>query len=87
MSARTDLVTLVDLWNIRAQALDDCPAPVQKLKNERGAGRKPALAFMDKQTLKDMREYGYSYREIAKLCGVSVGTVHKLINEHKKKSS
>jgi DNA invertase Pin-like site-specific DNA recombinase len=85
MHAKTDLMVLVDLWNIRAQTIDECPAPVQKLINERGAGRKPKISNIDKQLILDSVSRGSSYRSTAHYFKVSVGTVHKLINEHKKK--
>lgn len=68
-------------WNTRAQTLDDC-APVQKLKNERGAGRKPKN-WNVKNMLAERRA-GWTYRKIAKMRGLSVGTVHKLISEQSK---
>jgi DNA-binding NarL/FixJ family response regulator len=73
-------------WNVRTIQLDDyIPATsVQKLKNERGAGRKPSDLRYAKQAVMLYREDGYSMRKIAKIYGVSVGTVHKLINEQNK---
>lgn len=82
MSAKTDLLTLVDLWNIRAQTLEDC-APVHKLKNERGAGRKRLLLEGEISEILSKRKNGMSIRKIADEMMVSVGLVHKLINERK----
>jgi hypothetical protein len=57
---------------------------VQKLKNERGAGRKPFIEREKQDVLLFYENENLSYRQIAELCSISVGSVHKLINEHKK---
>ena len=54
---------------------------VQKLKNERGAGRKEIFTEEQKDTVKMLRLQGKSYRAIAKDMNCSVATVHKIINE------
>lgn len=54
---------------------------VQKIKNERGAGRKERFTEEEKATLKMLRFQGKSYRTIAKELNCSVATVHKIINE------
>ena len=54
---------------------------VQKIKNERGAGRKERFTEEEKATLKMLRFQGKSYRAIAKELNCSVATVHKIINE------
>ena len=56
---------------------------VQKLKNERGAGRKEIFTEEQKDTVKMLRLQGKSYRAIAKDMNCSVATVHKIINERK----
>lgn len=54
---------------------------VQKLKNERGAGRKAKFSQEDKEKMKELRSQGLSIRQIAKEFSCSAGIVHKLINE------
>ena len=49
--------------------------------NERGAGRKQQFGDAHKVAMKAYHVNGVSIREIAKIYGCSVGTVHKLINE------
>lgn len=54
---------------------------VNKLKNERGAGRKEMFTEEQKARVKMLRLQGKSYRAIAKDMNCSVATVHKIINE------
>ena len=54
---------------------------VNKLKNERGAGRKEMFTEEQKARVKMLRLQGKSYRAIAKDKNCSVATVHKIINE------
>ena len=54
---------------------------VNKLKNERGAGRKEMFTEEQKARVKMLRLQGKSYRVIAKDMNCSVATVHKIINE------
>ena len=54
---------------------------VNKLKNERGAGRKELFTEEQKARVKMLRLQGKSYRAIAKDMNCSVATVHKIINE------
>lgn len=54
---------------------------VQKIKNERGAGRKARFTIHEKETMKMYRIQGKSIREIADMYNCSVGLVHKIINE------
>ena len=56
---------------------------VQKIKNERGAGRKERFTEEEKATVKMLRLQNKSYRSIAKELNCSVGTVYKIINEQK----
>lgn len=56
---------------------------VNKLKNERGAGRKEMFTEEQKARVKMLRIQNKSYRAIAKDMNCSVATVHKIINEHK----
>ena len=56
---------------------------VNKLKNERGAGRKEMFTEEQKARVKMLRLQGKSYRAIAKDMNCSVATVHKIINERK----
>ena len=53
---------------------------VNKLKNERGAGRKEMFTEEQKARVKMLRLQGKSYRAIAKDMNCSVSTVHKIIN-------
>jgi len=53
---------------------------VNKLKNERGAGRKEMFTEEQKARVKMLRLQGKSYRAIAKDMNCSVATVHKIIN-------
>lgn len=55
---------------------------VQKIKNERGAGRKERFTDKQKQEIKEYRLQGKSIREIAKVYKCSTGLIHKLINEN-----
>lgn len=75
----------VERWNIRTIQLDDYipveAPPVQKIKNERGAGRKPKLNRNDIYNICGMHSRNRSMRDIAKVFKVSVGTVHEIINE------
>ena len=54
---------------------------VNKLKNERGAGRKEMFTEEQKARVKMLRLQNKSYRAIAKDMNCSVATVHKIINE------
>lgn len=54
---------------------------VQKIKNERNAGRKRKFTPEEEHSIKMMKLQGKSYRSIAKDMGCSVGLVHKLLNE------
>lgn len=54
---------------------------VNKLKNERNAGRKERFTDDEKVTINMLRLAGNSYRAIAKQMGCSVGTIHKIIKE------
>ena len=56
---------------------------VNKLKNERGAGRKEMFTEEQKVRVKMLRLQDKSYRAIAKDMNCSVATVHKIINEQK----
>lgn len=56
---------------------------VQKIKNERNAGRKERFTEEEKATVKMLRLQNKSYRAIADIMDCSVGTVHKIINEQK----
>ena len=53
---------------------------VNKLKNERGAGRKEMFTEEQKARVKMLRLQDKSYRAIAKDMNCSVATVHKIIN-------
>ena len=67
ISAKIDVTNLVDYVN--------------KLKNERGAGRKEMFTEEQKARVKMLRLQDKSYRAIAKDMNCSVATVHKIINE------
>ena len=54
---------------------------VNKLKNERGAGRKEMFTEEQEARAKMLRLQGKSYRAIAKDMNCSVATVHKITNE------
>lgn len=54
---------------------------VQKIKNERGAGRKERFTEEEKERVRMLRLENKSYRTIAKELNCSVATVHKIINE------
>lgn len=55
---------------------------VQKIKNERGAGRKERFTDKQKQEIKAYRLQGKSIRQIAKVYSCSTGLIHKLITEN-----
>ena len=54
---------------------------VQKIKNERGAGRKEMFTKEQKTMVKMLKLQNKSYRAIAKEMNCSIATVHKIINE------
>lgn len=54
---------------------------VQKIKNERNAGRKRKFTPEEEHSIKMMKLQGKSYRAIANEMNCSVGLVHKLLNE------
>lgn len=54
---------------------------VQKIKNERNAGRKRKLSNEEIAIIDKLHLQGKSIRFIAKEVGCSVGLVHKIINE------
>ncbi|CAI3550535.1 hypothetical protein [Clostridium neonatale] len=53
---------------------------IRRLKS-RGAGRKPKFNLYQILNIKNARNQGKSYREIAETYNCSVSLVHKLINE------
>ena len=55
---------------------------VQKIKNERGAGRKSKIDNNIIAAVTMLKLQGKSIRKISEEIGLSVGTVHKIINEH-----
>ena len=55
---------------------------VQKTKNERNAGRKSKIDDNIISVVTMLKLQGKSIRAIAKEIDLSVGTVHKIINEH-----
>lgn len=54
---------------------------VQKIKNERGAGRKSKFGNEEMATMTMLKLQGKSIRAIAKEMNCSTGLVHKLLNE------
>ena len=56
----------------------------QKIRNERGAGRKSRFTDTETDTIKLYRLQGKTIREIAETFNCSVGLVHKIINENLK---
>lgn len=54
---------------------------VQKIKNERNAGRKRKFTEEEISRIQMMKLQGKSYRAVAKEMNCSVGLVHKLLNE------
>lgn len=54
---------------------------VQKIKNERNAGRKKKFTKEEVATIDMLHLQGKSIRAIAKEMNCSVGLVHKLLNE------
>ena len=54
---------------------------VNKLKNERNAGRKERFTDDEKATINMLRLANNSYRAIAKQMGCSVGTIYNIIKE------
>lgn len=63
------------------QELKTQSSDVQKIKNERGAGRKSKFGNEEMATLTMLKLQGKSIRAIAKEMNCSVGLVHKLLNE------
>lgn len=64
----------------KVAALED-EKSVQKIKNERNAGRKRKFTPEEEHCIKMMKLQGKSYRAIARDMNCSVGLVHKLLNE------
>jgi len=54
-------------------------ATSSKKHNERGTGRKPISEKL-KQEVIEMRINGATYRQIANVLGLAIGTVHKTVN-------
>lgn len=54
---------------------------INPVHNERGAGRKARFSEVEIYEMKDYKDQGYTYGQIAKIFKCSVGLVHKLINE------
>jgi hypothetical protein len=54
----------------------------QKIKNERGAGRKP-LENTIKNEIIELRSMGNSIRKISETLDISIGAVHKIIKDTK----
>ena len=82
MSSFNHPISGVELWSNRINYT--IPISAQK-KNERGAGRKPKV--LPDNLIKDIcdeKRAGLSYKAISELRGISVGHIHKLINEHLK---
>lgn len=52
-----------------------------KAHNVRGAGRKSKFSEIEIYEMKDYKDQGYTYGQIADIFKCSVGLVHKLINE------
>ena len=52
-----------------------------KIKNERGAGRKPRFKEQEKESIRMYRLQGKTIKEIAEMFSCSVGIIHKLIHE------
>lgn len=71
-------------WNIHTQTSEECLDNAKKAKNERGAGRKPKLNDADRKRLLFLYKSGQTYRQLSEDFMISVGTVHKIINEHRK---
>ena len=55
---------------------------VHKIKNERGAGRKP-IDIKTREYIEGMIESGRSVRYMAASAEISVGAVHKILKEYK----
>lgn len=53
---------------------------ISKLRN-RGAGRKPKFNLYQISNIKNARNQGKSYKQIAETYNCSVSLIHKLINE------
>lgn len=56
---------------------------VQKIKNERRAGRKQKFTNVEIQTIKMYRLQGQSYRTIAEMFNCSVGTIYNMCKDIK----
>ena len=55
-------------------------------RNPRGAGRRPTIKDYEERVIA-LRESNKSIREISRETGISIGSVHKLINEHALKAA
>lgn len=54
---------------------------IDKVHNERGAGRKSRFSDMDREMMRMYRIQGKTIKEIAEMYSCSVGLVHKIVSE------
>ena len=54
---------------------------IDKIHNERGAGRKSRFSDMDKEMMRMYRIQGCTIKEISEMYSCSVGLVHKIVSE------
>ena len=81
VSELDEITKVLSVWNKRVTS----SISVQKLKNERGAGRKRKDVNVVDLVLHKRYNENYTIRSIAYEMGLSVGCVHKLINEHEER--
>lgn len=63
------------------------PDNIYTINNPRGAGRHSTVTANQIERVRDLKKEDKSIRQIAFETGLSVGTVHKLIHEHRLISS
>ena len=80
-SIKGNMSTIQELLKENEELKSKNNSVVQKIKNERGAGRKEMFTEEQKARVKMLRLQNKSYRAIAKDMNCSVATVHKIINE------
>lgn len=84
---RDEFIKELELANLKIKELEDkireleAEKSVQKIKNERNAGRKRKFTSEEVGKIQMMKLQGKSYRAVAKEMNCSVGLVHKLLNE------
>jgi len=79
-----DCASPKELLNEIRKRIDEQPDKSYTESNPRGAGRRPGITLQQKNDVIKLFKLNKSIRSIAKETNLSIGSVHKLINEHRK---